>query len=140
MKFGQLQEETSKASLPVSAHLSNDFKSIILETHQRKTSPFMRLFWEEQKKNIYKVLKIMLHITPWTLMLMLHIRQLIYLVLTNVLSTSLLMFDIYLIKLVQHCLYNSSKGKYSQYIWSNDMFILPNCISAITMKIKNSVY
>ena len=50
MKFGQLQEEISKASLPVSADLSNDFKSIILETDQRKISPFMRLFWEEQQK------------------------------------------------------------------------------------------
>ena len=28
MKLGQLQEEISKASLPVSADLSNDFKSI----------------------------------------------------------------------------------------------------------------
>ena len=36
----------------------------------------------------------MLHITPWTLMLMLHIRQSIYLVLANVLSTSFLMFHI----------------------------------------------
>ena len=50
MKLGQLQEEISKASLPVSADLSNDFKSIILETNQRKTLPFMRLFWEEQQK------------------------------------------------------------------------------------------
>ena len=39
-----------KASLPVSADLSNDFKSIILETAQRKISLFMRLFWEEQQK------------------------------------------------------------------------------------------
>ena len=50
MKLGQLQEEISKASLPVSADLSNDFKSIILETDQRKISPFMRLFWEKQQK------------------------------------------------------------------------------------------
>ena len=32
MKLGQLQEEISKASLPVSADLSHDFKSIIFET------------------------------------------------------------------------------------------------------------
>ena len=32
MKVRQLQEEISKASLPVSADLSNDFKSVILET------------------------------------------------------------------------------------------------------------
>ena len=50
MKLGQLQEEISQASLPDSVDLSNDFKSIILETDQRKTSPFMRLFWEEQQK------------------------------------------------------------------------------------------
>ena len=50
MKLGQLQEEISQASLPDSADLSNDFKSIILETDQRKISPFMRLFWEEQQK------------------------------------------------------------------------------------------
>ena len=36
MKLGQLQEEISKASLPVSADLSNDFKSVILETNQGK--------------------------------------------------------------------------------------------------------
>ena len=50
MKLEQLQEEISKVSLPVSADLSNDFKSVILETDQRKISPFMRLFWEEQQK------------------------------------------------------------------------------------------
>ena len=50
IKLGQLQEEISKASLAVSADLSNDFKSIILETEQRKILPFMKLFWEEQQK------------------------------------------------------------------------------------------
>ena len=39
MKPGQLQEEITKASLPVSADLSNDFTSIILETDQRKIYP-----------------------------------------------------------------------------------------------------
>ena len=39
IKLGQLQEEIPKASLPVSAALSNDFKSIILETDQRKFHP-----------------------------------------------------------------------------------------------------
>ena len=39
MKLGQLQEEISKASLPVSPDLSNEFKSIILETDQRKIYP-----------------------------------------------------------------------------------------------------
>ena len=50
MKLGQLQKEISKACLPVSADLSIDFKSIILETGQRKVSLFMRLFWEEYPK------------------------------------------------------------------------------------------
>ena len=39
MKLEQLQEEIPKASLPVSADLRNDFKSIILETDQRKIYP-----------------------------------------------------------------------------------------------------
>ena len=39
MKLGQLQDEISKASLPVSADLCNNFKSIILETNQRKIYP-----------------------------------------------------------------------------------------------------
>ena len=39
MKLRHLQEEISKASLPVSADLSNDFKSVILETDQRKIYP-----------------------------------------------------------------------------------------------------
>ena len=46
----------------------------------------------------------MLHITPWTLMLMLHIRQSIYLVLTNVLSSSSLMFHI---TFDEHCQHNT---------------------------------
>ena len=50
MKLGQLQEEISKASFPVSVDLSNDFKSITFETDQRNISPFMRLFWKEQQK------------------------------------------------------------------------------------------
>ena len=50
MKLGQFQGEILKASLPANADLSNDFKSVILETDQRKISPFMRLFWEEQQK------------------------------------------------------------------------------------------
>ena len=39
MKLGQLQEKISKASLPVTADLRNYFKSIILETDQRKIYP-----------------------------------------------------------------------------------------------------
>ena len=39
MKLGQLQEEISKISLPVSADLSNDFTAIVLETDQIKIYP-----------------------------------------------------------------------------------------------------
>ena len=39
MKLDQLQEEISKASLPVSADLCNNYKSIILETDERKIYP-----------------------------------------------------------------------------------------------------
>ena len=39
MKLGQPQQEISKASLPVSADLCNNFKSFILETDQRKICP-----------------------------------------------------------------------------------------------------
>ena len=39
MKLGQLQEEISKASLPVRADLCNNFKSTVLETDQRKMYP-----------------------------------------------------------------------------------------------------
>ena len=39
MRLGQPQEETSKASLLVCADLRNDFRSIILETGQRKIYP-----------------------------------------------------------------------------------------------------
>ena len=63
MKLGQLHEEISKPSLPVSADLSNDFRSILLETDQGKLSPFMRLFWEDSK-NVYNLLEIMLHYHP----------------------------------------------------------------------------
>ena len=39
MKLGQLQEEISKASLPVSADLCSNYKSITLESDQRKIYP-----------------------------------------------------------------------------------------------------
>ena len=52
MRLGQLEEEIPKAPLPVSADLSNDFKLIIFETDQRKISPFMRLFREQQQKYV----------------------------------------------------------------------------------------
>ena len=62
MKLGQLQEEISKASLPISADLSNDFKLISFENDQINISLFMR-FFGKSSKNIYNLPKIMLHIT-----------------------------------------------------------------------------
>ena len=50
MKFGKPQEGISKAPLAASADLSNEFKSIIFGTDQRKVSSFMWLIWEEQQK------------------------------------------------------------------------------------------
>ena len=64
-------------------------------------------YFGSSSKNIYNLLKIMLHIIPWTLILMLHIRQSIYLVLTNLLSISFWCPTLHLMKSVQHCLYNS---------------------------------
>ena len=49
MKLGHLQDEISNASLLVSADLSNEFTSIILETDQKKI-PFMRSILEDQQK------------------------------------------------------------------------------------------
>ena len=81
MKLRQLLEEISKASLPVCAHFSNDFKSIILETDQRKISPFRKLFWEDQQKYLQSSQNIGTYhpMNPNTDV----IRQSIYLVLTN---------------------------------------------------------
>ena len=50
MKLGHLQDEISNASLLVSADLSNEFTSIILETDQKKKIPFMRSILEDQQK------------------------------------------------------------------------------------------
>ena len=84
---------------------------------------------------ISSLLSIMLLITPWNLMLMLRIRQSIYLVLTNVLSTSFLMFHITFNEIsTTLSIQFWYKGRYTRYMWSNDMFILWNCISAIFYK------
>ena len=117
----KLQEETSNTSLPVSADLSNDFKSIILETDQRKISPFMRLFWEEQQKYLQSsqnnatyrsIMNAVTDATYQTVNLFSSDKCFIYFI-PDAPHT-----------LPQHYLYNSGKGKYTRYIWSNDMFIL----------------
>ena len=76
-------------------------------------------------------------------MLMLHIRQSIYLVLTNVLSVSFLIVHITfdeISKSAQHCLYNSGKDRCTRYMWSNNMFVVWNPILLFFMKIENNVY
>ena len=85
--------EIWKASLPVRAHFSNDLNWLLWKPTKDKFRPSWGYFGRSSK-NIYNLLKIMLHFTSWTLILILHIRQSIYLVLTNVLSTSFLMFQI----------------------------------------------
>ena len=134
MKLGQLREEISKAPLPVSADLINDLKSIIFETDQRKISPLMRLFWEEQEQYLY-LPKIKLHMTPWTLILKLYIKQSLYLVLTNILSTSFLMFHITFDEISTALSIQSwNNGRYTRHMWINNMFIFWNCISAFFYK------
>ena len=92
-------------------------------------------YFGRSSKNIYNLPKIMLHITPWTLIMMLHIRQSIYLVLANVLSTSFLVFHITFDEIdTTLSIQFWYKGRYTQYIWSNDFFILWNCISAFFYK------
>ena len=44
------------------------------------------VYFVRSRKNIYSLLEIVLNSNPWNLTMMLHIRQSIYLVLTNVLS------------------------------------------------------
>ena len=104
MKLGQLQEKISKASLTVGADLSNDFKSIVLETSQWRLSPFIRLFWKEQQKYLQSSQNNATYhpVNPNTV-----------------------------IKSAQHCLYNSGKGRYTWCKWNNDMFIPWNHISVI---------
>ena len=97
-----------------------------------------QLFWKLTKKihpswgyfgrsikNIYNLPKITLHVTPWTLILMLRIKQSIYLALTNVLSTSFLMCHITFNEIsTTLSIQFRYKGRYTRYIRSNDMFIL----------------
>ena len=64
MKLGQRQEEITKASLPVSADLNNDFTSVILETDQKKFTLHEVNFGGAAKISIYNLLSVTLHITP----------------------------------------------------------------------------
>ena len=66
---------------------------------------------------------------------MLHIRQSIYLVLTNVLSNSFLMFHITFNEIsTTLSIQFWYKGRYTRYMWNNERLILWNCVSAILHK------
>ena len=92
-------------------------------------------YFGRSSKNIYNLPKIMLYITLWTLILMLYIRQSIYLVLTNILFNLFLMFHITFNEISTTLTIQFwHKGRYTEYRWSNDMLILWNCISAIFYK------
>ena len=71
--LGQLQEEISKASLTVSADLSNEFTSIISETNVYevsfgRTAKIFSIFYQDIKfldfQSFINVLSIVLLITP----------------------------------------------------------------------------
>ena len=71
--LGQLQEEISKASLTVSADLSNEFTSIISETNVYevsfgRTAKIFSIFYKDIKfldfQSFINVLSIVLLITP----------------------------------------------------------------------------
>ena len=92
-------------------------------------------YFGRSSKNIYNLPKIMLHVTQLTPILMLHIKQSIYLVLTNVLSTSYLMFHMTFDEIsTTLSIQFWYKGRYTQYIRNNDMFILWNHTSGIFYK------
>ena len=92
-------------------------------------------YFGRSSKNIYNLPKIIIHISPWTLILMLHIRQSIYLALTNILFNLFLMFHIAFNEIsATLSIQFWHKGRYTEYMWSNDMLILWNCISAIFYK------
>ena len=80
---------------------------LFLKPTREKCHPLWGYF-RGSSKNIYNFPKIMQHITPWTLTLMLYIRQAVYLVLINLLSSSFLMFCI-TIDEIRYFLYNSGK-------------------------------
>ena len=87
-------------------------------------------YFGRSNKNIHNLLKIMLHITPWTLILMLHIRQSIYLVLKNVLSTSFWWNQLNTVNAILW------KGRYTRYIICSCFGII---FLLFSIKIENAV-
>ena len=52
LEVEKLQAEISRSSMTVSPDLNNDFMSIMSSTESKNISPFMKLFWEEQQKDL----------------------------------------------------------------------------------------
>ena len=75
---------------------------------EEKILPFMRLFWEEKQKYLQSFQ-----------------NKATY----HLMNSELFPHNIWWNQ--HNTLYNSGKGRYSEYMWSNDMFILWNRISAI---------
>ena len=46
----ELRNELTKSAVPVTSNLDGDLKNIFKSCDERKLSPFMKLFWEEQMK------------------------------------------------------------------------------------------
>ena len=110
------------------------FKSIILESDQRKISPFIRLFWEEQQKYLqssqhnatYYSMNLDTDVTYQAVNLFSSDKCLIY----------------FKSDAAHYIWWNQHNSAYTilvdilDLLWSNDMFILWNRI----MKINNAVY
>ena len=82
----------------------------------------------------------MLHITPWTLMLMLHIRESIYLVLINVYLLHFWCSTLHLIKSAQHHLYCSGKDRWFDTCGAMICSYFGITFLLFFMKIENTVY
>ena len=89
----------------------------------------MRLTLEEQQKYLQSFINNAIYY-PKNPILTLHIRESIYLVLTNALSTSFLIFHITFDE-ISTILSNYDKGRCAGYMWSNNMLVLWNHVSAI---------
>ena len=71
MQLRQLEEEISKASLPVSADLSKDFKWKLT----KYKFPSSWGYFGRSSKNIYNLLQTILNITPWLYVIVCRLHQ-----------------------------------------------------------------
>lgn len=49
-----MRAELVKTNIEVDRELSNDFSKIFISADDSEITPFVKLFWEQQKKNIFK--------------------------------------------------------------------------------------